>query len=460
MVAISRALNSGLLLSGQEVFLDVATPQQASVEQYNIINYLGGSAPYKQHPGFGIDTTIPRGCKLQQVHLISRHGERYPLSGDGKQFEAVYNKIKAYKHRFLGELEFLNDYEYFVSDPKYYEKETMPSNSQGPFQGTADELRHGEAFRQKYGELYDKAQKFLVFTTNSGRVHESSRYFARGFLGDDYVEEDVTYAILPDEDPEFGANSLTPRYGCTNYNENENRGKTLGYDRDYLQTALDRFKESNPSLDWTTDNVYYLFAWCAFELNVKGSSPFCKLFSNEELVRYAYSLDLDNYYGNGPGNSLSSTIGSPLVKAQLSLLKDDSSENKIWVSFTHDTDIEMFYAAIGLFDPERELPIDYIPFPNPYSQGQIVPQGARLYTEKYSCGSKSYVRFIANDAVIPLATCQNGPGFSCKLSDYEAYVSPRLTDFAERCNSQGRPEKVTFYWDYPTSDYNSPDVNQ
>ena len=44
MVSVSKLLNNGLLLTGQSVFQDVATPQQASVQQYNIVNFLGGSA--------------------------------------------------------------------------------------------------------------------------------------------------------------------------------------------------------------------------------------------------------------------------------------------------------------------------------------------------------------------------------------------------------------------------------
>ena len=44
MVSVSKLINNGLLLTSQSVFQDVATPQQASVQQYNILNFLGGSA--------------------------------------------------------------------------------------------------------------------------------------------------------------------------------------------------------------------------------------------------------------------------------------------------------------------------------------------------------------------------------------------------------------------------------
>ncbi|KAM9923913.1 hypothetical protein OXX80_011380, partial [Metschnikowia pulcherrima] len=96
MVAISKLVNNGLLLVGQQFYRDLATPEQASVESYNVVRYLGGSGPYVQHPGFGISTDIPDKCTLEQVHLMSRHGERFPSSSAGKRFESIMKKVNAY----------------------------------------------------------------------------------------------------------------------------------------------------------------------------------------------------------------------------------------------------------------------------------------------------------------------------------------------------------------------------
>lgn len=460
MVSIYKLINNGLLLVNQAIYKDVATPEQAAVENFNIIDYLGGSAPYIQKPSFGLSPDIPSQCELQQVHLLSRHGERYPSKGDGRQFEAIYAKFQKYNDTFKGDLAFLNDYEYFVRDKALYEKETTPSNSEGTYAGTSDLLRHGATFRSKYHDLFEPNQTLLVFTSNSGRVHLSSKYFARGFLGDDYDEEAVRYSIL-DEDPKMGANSLTPRYGCTAFNGSVNDDLLSKYDNSYLKDILTRLAKQNPGLNLTSSDISGLFRWCAFEINVNGSSPICTLFTNEEFVRFAYSVDLDNYYGVGPGNNLSATVGSQMVNATLSLLKDDSNENKIWLSFTHDTDISLYYAALGLITPKEKLPIDYIPFPNPAQTAHIVPQAARLYTEKLRCGNDSYIRFIVNDAVTPLVSCQNGPGFSCKFSDFESFIEKQLegNDFAENCDAGDRPTQLTFYWDYKTKNYTVPDID-
>lgn len=458
MVSISKLLNNGLLLATQAIYTDLATPEQAAVEQYNILHFLGGSAPYVQNPGFGISTEIPEQCTLEQVQLYSRHGERYPSKGNGKTFEAIYNKLKAYNGTLKGDLSFVNDYTYFVPDPYWYEKETTPSNSEGYFSGTSNALKHGAAFRAKYNALYSQNATLPVFSSNSGRCYQTSNFFARGFLGDNYTENAVQYVII-DEDPDMGLNSLTPRAACNAYNSSSGAAKVANYSTQYLKDIQARLVKQNPGLNLTTSDIQNLFGYAAFEINVRGYSPFADLFTNDEFIKYSYSQDLANYYNNGPGNNLTKAIGSTFLNSSLALLKNTTAENKVWLSFSHDTDWEIFNVAIGLIEPAHELPTDQIPFPNPYVHSQLVPQGARIYTEKYHCGNDSYVRYILNDAVIPLKNCSSGPGFSCKLSDFETYVENRLHDVnvVEQCQVFNNvSHELTFYWDYPTKNYSVP----
>lgn len=456
MVAISKLINGGLVASGQTVFQQLATPEQAAIEQYNIVRYLGGAGPYIQNPGVGISTDIPSQCSIEQIQLMSRHGERFPTKNAGKRYEAIMKKFTDYPNKFEGELYFLNSYEYFVSDPKYYDQETSPSNSASPYAGTTNALRHGAAFRARYNSLYNESEVIPVFTSNNHRVWETSQYFIRGFLGGQYDTEKVDTVVLS-EDLSMGANSLTPASACSAWNSDEHIDIINNYTTKYLEDIRDRLTKDNKGLNLTTDNIHELFGWCAYEINVKGSSPICDLFTQDELVQYEYSIDLTQYYEDGPGNSVTKPIGSVLLNASLELLKDSSNPNKIWLSFSHDTDWENFHSALGLFEPEEDLPSDYIPYPNIYVHSNIVPQGARVYTEKLKCGEDSYVRYIVNDAVIPIKACSSGPGFSCKLDDFEGYVKNRLhgVNYAESCDIGNATDTLTFYWDYTSKDYNA-----
>ena len=459
MVSISNLLNNGLLLVSQNIYADVATPQQASVQKYNILNFLGGAAPYIANEGYGIDTAIPEGCTIQQVQLFSRHGERYPSKSLGLKLEAINKKFQNYNGTFKGDLAFLNDYTFFVHDKQFYEKETTPQNSEGTFAGTSNALREGTIARAKYGSLYKENSTLPVFSSNSGRCYVTSRYFARGFLGDSFNEGKTVKFNILDEDESSGVNSLTPRYACPNYDDSVNDDIVAKFNTSFLDTIAERLVKPNPGLNLTGKDVNNLFSWCAYEINVNGSSPFCDLFTNEEFIKYSYSNDLGNYYSNGAGNNFTRVVGSSLLNASLTLLKDESNSNQIWLSFAHDTDLEIFHSALGLVEPKNDLPTDYIPFPNPYVHSSIVPQGARIYTEKYQCGADSYVRYIVNDAVLPIEKCASGPGFSCKLDDFEDYINERIGDinFTEQCGTNSSvPQEVTFYWDYKNTTYDAP----
>lgn len=462
MVAISKLINNGLLLVGLLFYRDLATPEQASVESYNVVRFLGGSGPYVQHPGYGISTDIPDQCTLEQVHLLSRHGERYPTKGTGKKFEHIWSKISANIGNFKGALEFFNDYTYFVEDPDYYDKETTNLNSEGTFSGTTDALRHGLSFRAKYNSLFNATEETLkIFTSSSGRVQQTSDYFARGFMGYQYSDSAVDYYVL-EEDASMGANSLTPGDGCVDYNPGANLGLVSSYDSSYLESARERILSGNDGdgFDLSVSDIKRLFQWCAYEINVRGSSPVCDLFTNEEFVRYSYYQDLSNYYANSNGNNLSATVSSAWLNATKEFLLEEDPSYRVLLTFTHDDDIENFHASLGLFQPDQDLPVDHIPFPTPYSHVQVTPQGARTVTEKYNCGGTSYVRYVVNDAVIPIKSCQSGPGFSCELSEFESYIENRLNglNYEEQCgNSASVPSTLTFLWDYAEKTYTAPE---
>ncbi|CAK9441444.1 uncharacterized protein LODBEIA_P53120 [Lodderomyces beijingensis] len=462
MVALSKLLYHGLLLAPQRIFEDVASPQQASVEQFNVINFLGGSAPYKQRSGVGISTDVPETCSVEQVQMISRHGERYPSKGDGVAFRKVLDKLQQYGKNFKGDLSFLNTYEYFVSDDELYEKETSPQNSEGPYAGTSDALRHGAYFRARYKDLFANANATLpVFTTNSGRVYQTAQYFARGALGEEYSEDKVEYVVV-DESEKMGANSLTPRYACnTNLDKSSDANSELvdSYDTTYLQNILDRWTKDNPGLNLTKSEVSSLFLWSAFEINVRGWSPFTELFTNEEYIKSGYRTDFGNYYQIGPGNNMSTTVGSAMVAASLKLLQG-SSDHRTWLMFTHDTDMEIYFSSMGLIELETGLPA-HVVLPNPYNAAEMFPQGGRTYMEKLQCGGQQYVRFIMNDAVVPYPKCTSGIGFSCPLEEFVEIVSRRMAgvSYRDQCNSSV-PTELSFFWDYHEVRYDAPLIDQ
>jgi hypothetical protein len=159
-------------------------------------------SPYEEADGFGVPKGMPQGCELSQVHVLHRHGERYPtpypLDGQGMEdFAAKWsNYTKTHHHKVLstGPLSFLNDWEYTLGEDTLLET------------GAATEATAGASFWATYGRLLYRAgrengaawnaslnvypngtarPKPVFRTTSQPRILESARWW----LSMDFLDE-------------------------------------------------------------------------------------------------------------------------------------------------------------------------------------------------------------------------------------------------------------------------------
>jgi acid phosphatase len=136
--------------------------------------------------------------------------------------------------------------------------------------------------------------------------------------------------------------------------------------------------------------------------------------------------------------------------------------NLISLHSAHDTNITPIVFALGLLVPKNPLPLEYIPWGNPYSTSNIVPMGGHLTLERLSCNATAispegtYVRVVLNEAVVPFDSCQSGPGYSCALDDYESMLKRSLPDFITTCGIPwDYPQYLKFFWEWnATTTYN------
>ncbi len=444
------ALAATLFLTPNLVFglsFDKQFPQTGD-EQYNILRYSAQGGPWVPFHGYGISPETPDECIVDQVFLYSRHGERYPSTSKGKSIKAVVEKLKA--NTQTGALKFINDYEYWITDEALLETETTT----GPYSGLANMFQYGVEFRNKYGVLWDGESVLPIYAGDYFRVIESAQYFGKGFFARNYSTL-ASVQVIP-ETAEVGANSLTPRMGCTKYNSSEQQEIIDSTPNTYLKKIAARLNKESPAANLTASDASNLFAACTYELNAKGFSDFCSLLKPDDWVSYDYSNSISDYYSAGVGNSLGKIISTPVTDAISDLLKTGPSSGSLFLNFLHDTDLYFMFAAIGLFTPSEDLPTTQFLVDNAYKSSEMVPMGTRFLVERLSCTDSltgyngTYVRFNLNDAVIPLKNCTTGPGFSCPLDSYLNYMGKRVdTTYAEACGINATtPSDLTFYWDW------------
>lgn len=172
-----------------------------------ILRYFGGMGPW-----IGWEyVPPPEECKVTQLHMISRHGERYPTAGMGRHLLQFAQNISSH-HDFKGALSFLNEWtvetdQWLYSPEAQLDQETLT----GPAAGSKRMFTLGSEMRSRYYGLWDfrTAQGAVkVWASHSLRVIHSAKYFSSAFFG---VDTSVEVEVIPETAERWG-NSLTTTY--------------------------------------------------------------------------------------------------------------------------------------------------------------------------------------------------------------------------------------------------------
>lgn len=235
-----------------------------------------------------------------------------------------------------------------------------------------------------------------------------------------------------------------------NNNLDKEKGHDNGYTQlykfqdSYLPTVGKRLAIENPGFDFTNSEIYSMQEMCGFELLVRGSSPWCSVFTRSEWRSFEYARDLIHYYRSGPGNRYSRAMGGLWLNETTSLLVEGPEKaGPMYFSFVHDGDIVPLLSALGLFPDAHDLPVTHVVDDRKWKTSQATPMGGRIIFERLSCSPdpetkemEHFVRINVNDGIVALEACNSGPGKSCPLEKFREYVDKRVTeagDFREVC---------------------------
>ncbi|KAH9837054.1 histidine phosphatase superfamily [Rhodofomes roseus] len=466
--APAAALNSNIypLLAPQ-------TPYSGTGAPFEVIRSWGNLSPWFSvgSNAFGLATAnpqVPAGCELEQVHLLHRHGARYPTSSDLPTLFAAHLHAAANSTGFsaTGPLEFLNTWTY-----------KLGAELLTPF-GREQLFQLGVGFRVKYGELLNGFIDLPVFrTTSNYRMVESALNFAAGFFGVPDYQTSYHQEIIIESG---GFNStLSPNPSCPN--SDNNVAGLLGLNATerwalvYLNMTASRLQQYVTGLNLNATYIYAMQQLCAYETVALGYSAFCGLFTEEEWRGFDYSFDLDFWYGSGPGNPTAAAQGIGWVQELVARLTKtplttfDTSMNStldgsnitfplnqpIYVDASHDTAISTIITALNFttLAANGPLPIDHIPAFQTYHVHDIAPFATNLVAQVLSCpaslgvvsntsaaaGSASYIRFLLNDGVVPLtgiSHCETpDPNGLCLLDNFIQGMQERIAevDFVYDC---------------------------
>ena len=430
-------------------------------------------SPYHPSPdGFGVDEyPLPVGANITQMHMIHRHGSRYPSSSESViSFGASIANSTAHGNKFTGELAFLNNWSYGLGA-----EVLVPLGRQELYDS-------GVLNYYNYGKLYTSGTKIVARTTTEDRMLKSAENFLAGFFGLDWTEN---ANLLPIIEGLGYNNSLIGLYSCNRGLETEATASATAigtWMSTYLAERTKVFQKLAGNYKWTVADTYSAQNLCPYETISYGYSEFCDLFTYQEWEGFEYLLDIEFQALSGFSNPTGRAQGIAWVQEFLARVQGHvldipaGSTNanitldtnpvtfpvnqSLYLDFAHDASIVATLTAFGFTQFRQTLPATGPPANQQFYASNVVPFAGRtnieiikaphkLSTKRYSGSQSSYVagtgetyyiHFLQNQRTLPLHSSFNACEYRddgwCELNTFLEVQKSSLADaeFEYACN--------------------------
>lgn len=413
-----------------------------STYSFNPLEHLGGVAPYFEPQDPPTSPAPPQGCTASRAVYLSRHAAIYANDYDLEDYiDPFVSKLEnntAIDWSKVPALSFLADWTAPLTDA---ESELLTRV------GRLEAAQLGVTLSFRYPNLRLPSR---VWASSAERTFRSAKSLARSLELDD--NEINVVSIY--ESRESGANSLTPYHSCPAYSGSFGSDQSAVYLDIFTKPIMARLNALAPGFNFTADDIYGMMEICGYESVIRGSSPFCDtdLFSPDDWLGWEYTADVMYHYNVGYGNRISGVVGLPWFNASANLLLADSSDQDIFVSYTHRELPPMVLVAMGLFNNSAfggsesaindTMPLDRINHRRAWKSSHVLPFASNIALERLNCSGSygyddgDYYRILLNNAPQPLPSCADGPATSCSRSGFQQYVQERVEmfqGFSEKC---------------------------
>ncbi|KAF7322420.1 Phosphoglycerate mutase-like protein [Mycena chlorophos] len=295
-----------------------------------------------------------------------------------------------------------------------------------------------------------------IWTAGQQRVVDTATYFARGYLSQgnylsNTTENRANLIIQPDSVNYTFANSLTPSAACPLYESGDTSSVATTFRASYQPQIANRLNQYLDGLTLNATDIGVMQDLCGFETSLNGNSQWCDVFEDEEWLDYEYADDLNYYYGSGPGNPFSATVGFPWVKAVSELFALGPNETTPGALGLWNTSVSESVYPLSLTapDPRRKFRSSYIVAFRGYVALErlactTTPANTTVFhlanTTPDPVPTELFVRVRFNRAPFVIPGCTSGPGSTCPLADFTQYVQTTRAaaagDFVQMCGLQ------------------------
>uniref|UniRef100_A0A182N988 Multiple inositol polyphosphate phosphatase 1 n=1 Tax=Anopheles dirus TaxID=7168 RepID=A0A182N988_9DIPT len=364
-------------------------------------------------------------CVPVKFWLLSRHGTRLPGKSDiielPKQLKMLQDAIMEnyFTRRTIPDngrmcdedLELLRNWRWDQNITEQYDSTLT-------VQGWEDLKYMGMRVKEKYWQVFGtgyQPTKFMFRHTTTQRTEASFKAFVEGLFG---REEAQRVRPTPATEPDL---LLKPYDYCPDFEANKKHNKqdpnsevnkflrsTL-----YSNTAWDISQRLGFRHNLSAEQIETMWDACRYEQawQISRPSPFCTAFTEDQVRVLEYKEDLAYYYSNSYGYAQSPELA---CHAMADMLRQLSSRDDplVVAYFTHDSEIQLFLAALGAKRDVMSPRADNFPFmTNRQYRTSDIPFAANVAAVKYQCAEQrepEKVIFFLNEKPLMFDWCSVG----------------------------------------------------
>lgn len=326
----------------------------------NVHLHLATKTPYRYIVNKDDSPVTFNSCSPQKIWMMIRHGtrnpsqkvirrmrERLPILQDAIVKNAAENKT------LLCDEEAANLANWSTELQEIDEKRLT-------HQGEDEMIELAERFQNRFNDILPDSysnSSFKFRYTATQRTAESARYFAVGLFG----RRESRYVWYPEalyRDPILRFYKLCPRWRSEIKKNSDAWIEKKYFEKSLeMQETLGNISKRIGMKNVSVDDAELMYVTCAFETAWRWNdqSPWCAVFSEQDLETMEYHADLEYYWIDGYGHNLTYEQACPVIGDLFSFFDGSGplgAEARAALSFSHSGTLLKMLAHLGLYrDP-------------------------------------------------------------------------------------------------------------
>lgn len=428
-----------LVLLGSQIDLSIQSCHNIH-DKYH--TYLGTKTGYRWIQNENSDAISYSDCELSKIWGIIRHGTRLP--GDDT-ISKMQLKLTSMQQNIIDN--FNSDKSSLCNISKFTAWQLKLHNDlvekSLTEEGGEELFKLGVRMRDRFPSLlkqkYDN-DTFKFKYTPTQRTQESAFQFVEGLFGrEDSVE--VAYEESQKRDP-----ILRFYKACDKWRETVDKNpEAYEEQQKFEQSKLfqEMVEQVSKRLGFeekiSSDDIKLMYTTCGFETAwfPNEVSPWCTIFTEKDLQILEYNEDLEYYWIDGHGFSLTEYIACVAFKDMYHTLSSKSKHDVVFY-FTHSGTVLKILAHLKIYNDSVSPRHDnFHQMSNrKWRVSKIDAFGTNLVFAKFKCKNEDYVLAQHQETPIILSGCTQE---LCPLKTIEKAYEESLTNcnFEEQCRFDG-----------------------